>query len=406
MALRVLHVIGGGDTGGAMSHLLPLLSALGGAGCEVHLLCLGDGGLADAAKDRGFAVTVLPMKGAHDPRVLRRLRHILASGSTEGVGRSRPGAPWSIVHTHGMRANLPVRLVVSGLSRRPCLFTTVHSDIRLDYRRPALGRAYAGLDRASLGPVDAIVCVSESLREVLVRRGYPSDKLLTIRSGLEPAAAAGKRAAMRVDVEEPLDMAERADRWPAERRPCLGTTTRLVAVKDVDLLLEVASLLSRSHPRVECLVMGDGPERQRLEARAEQMGLAGIVRFAGRVADVREGLRRLDVFIVTSVYEGGVSMSVLEAMEAGLPVVVTAAGGVEEAVVDGETGYIVSREQERGALAAALAERAAALLDDPGLRARMGQAGARRVRREFTIERTAAQTLRAYERCLAARGRL
>lgn len=389
-----------------MSHLLPLLSALAEAGCEVHLLCLGDGGLADAAKERGLAVTVLPMKGAHDVRVLGRLRHILASGSTEGVGTSWPGTPWSIVHTHGMRANLPVRLMVSGLSRRPCLFTTVHSDVRLDYPRPALGRAYAGLDRASVGPVDAIVCVSESLRKVLIKRGYPSDRLLTIRSGLEPAAADDGGSARRVNPEELLLLPKRADDRSAERRPCLGTTSRLVAVKDLDLLLEVASLLSESHPGVEYLVMGDGPERQRLEARAEQMGLADAVRFAGRVADVREKLRRLDVFMVTSVYEGGVSMSVLEAMEAGLPVVVTAAGGVEEAVVDGETGYIVSREQERGALAAALAERAAALLDDPGLRARMGQAGVRRVRREFTIERTAAQTLRAYERCLAARGRL
>ena len=73
-------------------------------------------------------------------------------------------------------------------------------------------------------------------------------------------------------------------------------------------------------------------------------------------------------------------------------------------MVDGETGYVVTRDQERGALAAALAERAAALLDDPDLRARMGAAGARRVREQFTVEQTAARTLRAYERCLAARG--
>ncbi len=96
-------------------------------------------------------------------------------------------------------------------------------------------------------------------------------------------------------------------------------------------------------------------------------------------------------------------MSVLEAMDNGLPVVTTAVGGVAEAVVDGETGYVVTSDQERGALAAALAERAAALLDDPALRARMGAAGARRVREHFTIEQTAARTLRAYERCLAAR---
>jgi len=76
---------------------------------------------------------------------------------------------------------------------------------------------------------------------------------------------------------------------------------------------------------------------------------------------------------------------------------------VAEAVVEGKTGYVVSRNQDRGALAAALARRVAGLLDDPALRARLGAAGAERVRALFTVEETAARTLRAYERCLAAR---
>jgi glycosyltransferase involved in cell wall biosynthesis len=95
---------------------------------------------------------------------------------------------------------------------------------------------------------------------------------------------------------------------------------------------------------------------------------------------------------------------VLEAMAAGIPVVTTAAGGVTEAVRDGETGFVVSRDQERGALAATLAESATTLLRDEELRSRMGAAGAKRVRELFTAERAAAATLRAYERCLAARG--
>ncbi len=153
------------------------------------------------------------------------------------------------------------------------------------------------------------------------------------------------------------------------------------------------------------VVVGDGPERERLEALAAEAGLAGVVRFTGRLDDARSAMAEFDVFLVTSVFEGGVSMAVLEAMEQGLPVVTTDAGGVAEAVVDGETGFVVTRDLERGALAAALAERAAALLDDPALRARMGAAGAQRVRDHFTVEQTAAQTLRAYERCLVARDR-
>jgi glycosyltransferase involved in cell wall biosynthesis len=402
--LRLLHVIGGGDTGGAMSHLLPLLSALERTGCDVHLLCLGEGGLAEEAGRRGLPVTVLPMDGARDPRVLRPLRRLLAAGPMgieallrRGAGNATAGrAPaaaatrWDVVHTHGMRANLPVRLAMRTLRDRPCLFTTVHSDLRLDYVSAPLARVYQGVDRATLGGVDNIVCVSDALRALLVARGYPAERILTVHSGLEleTSGAAGAGAAAQ----------------GAAHRLRVGTVARLVAVKDIDLMLEVAGLLCRTHPEVEVVVVGDGPERERLQALADQAGLAGVVSVTGRLDGIGSVLSGFDVYLVTSVFEGGVSMAVLEAMAQALPVVTTAAGGVAEAVVDGVTGYVVTRDLERGALAAALAERAAALLDDPALRARMGAAGAQRVRDHFMVEQTAAQTLRAYERCLVARG--
>jgi len=372
-----------------MSHLLPLLAALERAGCEVQLACLGEGGLARAAEEKGLSVFVLPMRGARDPRVLPPLRRLL--------GR-KPG--WEVVHTHGMRANVPTRLAAASLwgprfrgrgprPGRPCFFTTVHSDLRLDYASAALARSYEVLDRATVGWVDGVICVSEALRELLARRGYPSHRLFVVHSGLDTAhfarlAAAGEAARTR------------------EPRPArLGTVARLAPVKDIDLLLEVAAKLRRTHPQAEFVVVGDGPERPRLEAAAAQRGLAEVVRFSGAVPDVLPVLVELSVYLVTSRFEGGVSMAVLEAMAAGLPVVATAAGGVTEAVVDGETGYIVPRCEDREALAAALAERVATLLDHPDLRARLGAAGAERVRREFTVEETATRTLRLYERCLA-----
>jgi glycosyltransferase involved in cell wall biosynthesis len=411
-----------------MTHLLPLLSALERAGCDVHLLCLGDGGLADEARRRGLSVSVLPMAGARDPRVLRPLRRLLAAGpAAAGTGGAKPAgakpgdaepadaepaAPWDVVHTHGMRANLPVRLALRGLRGRPCLFMTVHSDLRLDYGSAHLARVYQGLDRATLGGVDGIICVSDSLRCLLIARGYPAERLITVRSGLESPAGGGSSVCGAGQGAEGAaawgDPASVAPATPvaggtAARRPRVGTAARLVAVKDIDLTLEVADRLRRTHPQVEMIIVGDGPERNRLEGVATSLGLDEIVRFTGRLAEIGTVMGGLDVYLVTSLFEGGVSMSVLEAMAAGVPVVTTAAGGVEEAVVDGETGYVVTRDQERAALAAALAERAAALLADPELRARMGAAGARRVREQFTVEQTAARTLRIYERCLAAR---
>lgn len=381
--LQVLHVIGGGDTGGAMSHLLPLLSALQRAGCDPHLLCLGDGGLAYEAGRRGLSVTVLPMATAWDPRVLGPVRRLIATGPT-----SHSTAPrWDVVHTHGMRSNLATRVATRGMRNRPCLFTTVHSDLRLDYYSVPVARLYEVLDRATLGWVDRIICVSAALRDLLVERGYPADRLLVVRSGLEMSSLGIDDSAYALKAG----------------RPRIGTVARLVAVKDLDLMLEVAALLRRTYPEIELVIVGEGPERGRLEELAAEPRLAGAVRFTGSTDDVGSVLNTLDVYLVTSAFEGGVSMAVLEAMAAGLPVVTTSAGGVAEAVVDGETGYVVTGDLERYALASALSERAAVLLNDPGLRARMGAAGALRVRSMFTAEEAAVRTLRAYERCLVAR---
>src|SRR5660398_195759 len=116
-------VLWGGDTGGAMTYLLPLVAALRREGVDACLICLGGGGLAEAAEERGLPVEVLPMAHRWDPRV------------TGGVNRAFSGARWDVIHAHGMRANLPLRLVrlVRGIrnygrpGNRPCLFSTVHS---------------------------------------------------------------------------------------------------------------------------------------------------------------------------------------------------------------------------------------------------------------------------------------
>ncbi|MGI5940500.1 MAG: glycosyltransferase [Thermoleophilia bacterium] len=410
--LQVLHVIGGGDTGGAMSHLLPLLSALRtvqsqGLSCDAHLLCLGEGGLVEQARLRGLPVCVLPMDSAWDASILPGLRRMLTQGPV-GFAAGEGGGPasalalrgsrvhWDVVHTHGMRANLPVRLVLRGLrhGRRPCLFTTVHSDLLLDYASPAVARTYQLLDRATLGLVDTVICVSESLRALLLRRGYPAGKVMSIWSGIEWPVTEG--------------VPETAVSFPAPSGgvaggPRMGTIARLVPVKDLELALQVAALLRRTIPGLEYVIVGDGPERARLETLVQELALQDVVRLTGRLDKIEPMLTRLDLFLTTSVFEGGVSMSVLEAMAFGLPVVTTAAGGVAEAVKDGETGFVVTRDQERAALAAALAERAALLLNDKGLRARMGAAGFRRVRDLFRVERAAARTLWAYGRCMAAR---
>ncbi len=398
VSLRALHVIGGGDVGGAMSHLLALLPALRSAGCDAHLLCLGEGGLARAARDLDLPVRVVPMSGPWDPRALRP------------VWRALTGQRWDVVHTHGMRANLPVRAMwrAGAGSHAGCLFVTVHSDLGLDYEDALRARLFPTLDRFSVGVVDRVLCVSEDLRDRLVARGGDPSRLRVVRSGLTVVAGAptatqagdagiGGRAAAAVANEVWAGDVPRFD------VPRLGTVARLVPVKDIDLFLEVSTLVAREVAGLRVAVVGEGPELDRLRARAAALALGRVVTFPGEVRPGSEVVREFDVFLLTSVSEG-VPISVLEAMAAGVPVVATDVGGISEAVEDGVTGLLVTRDADREAVARELADEVVSLLSDPVKREAMGSRAAERARKVFGAEAAAAATLAEYRSCLRVRG--
>lgn len=374
--LRVVHVIGGADTGGAMSYLLPLLTALRAQGCDANLVCLGGGGLAEAAAERSLPHTIVPMSHAWDARALAPLRGRLVWDET--------GRNWDAVHTHGMRANLPVRLLLPTLRPRPLLFTTVHSDLAHDYSSPLKTRGYTTLDRVTRAAVDGFCCVSALLARALVARGVPAARVHIVHAGIELDEFV---APVRPDGTVP---------------PTVGTVARLVPVKNLGLLFDAVALASLDVPEVRLVVVGDGPERAALESRAAQGDLAGRVTFLGQVVPARPLLAGFHVFALSSESEG-LPVSVLEAMAAGVPVVATAVGGLPEAVQDGETGFLVKRTGDRVADAAALAGRLSEVLADAALRARMGEAGKRRVTEEFSSDAAAKTMIAIYANELAAR---
>ncbi|MHB9148995.1 MAG: glycosyltransferase family 4 protein [Thermoleophilia bacterium] len=380
-----------------MAHLLPLLSALRRTGCDANLLCLGGGGLARAAAERGLPVEVLPMTTPWDPRVLPALRRRLT------------GAHWDVIHTHGMRANIPVRLA---WGRTACLFTTVHSDLRLDYSDPLRRRVFPALDRWTRARVDRIVCVSEDLRRRLLAGGVAEERLLVVHSGVESDGGEGGRgpgepfgpgaSARSYGLYPGITAAVWGDRPPPPNAPRVGTVARLVEVKDIDLFVEVIARVASVVSDVRAAVVGSGPESERLRALSTSQGMDGVVTFPG---DVRPGsavVREFDVFLLTSVSEG-IPMAVLEAMSAGVPVVATDVGGMSEVVQEGVTGSLVSRGSDRDMVAAGLAARILDLLSDSGLRGRMGAAARALVRRDFSADAAARVLLEAYRDCLAAR---
>ena len=162
---------------------------------------------------------------------------------------------------------------------------------------------------------------------------------------------------------------------------------RLAAVKGVPVLLDAFARVLKDHPDAELTLVGDGPERPRIEARARALGCDHAVRFAGYLSqdEVTAELARADLFALPSFAEG-VPVVLMEAMASRLPVVATRLAGIPELVEDGVSGRVVP-PGDSAALAAALAE----LLSDPDLRARMGTAGRAKVEAEYDMAGEAAR---------------
>ena len=168
---------------------------------------------------------------------------------------------------------------------------------------------------------------------------------------------------------------------------------RLAPVKDHGTLLDAFGRFRAARPDAHLTLVGDGPARSALAGSAARLGLAGAVTFAGERAEIAPLLAAFDVFALSSLSEG-ISLTLLEAASAGLPVVATRVGGNEEVVIDGETGILVPAA-DPAAFAEALA--AVAARSD---RALMGARGRARVERRFSVERMAQAYARVYAEVL------
>ena len=163
--------------------------------------------------------------------------------------------------------------------------------------------------------------------------------------------------------------------------PVVGSLARLDAIKGVDVLLRALP----DHPDATAVVVGDGEERTGLHALAHSLGISERVVFTGWSDHARDFLTTFDVYVQASRAEG-LPVAVIEAMLAGLPVIATDVGAVRDAVVHGETGFVVPPEDPR-AISSAIGE----LLSDPECMRKFGAAGRARALERFSVERMATE---------------
>jgi len=370
--IRVLHLLEA-TVGGTREHVLQICRHLDRRTFDVTLLCstLRDPRFVEdvrALRGSGIPVIVVPM-----PRRISPLRDLVAFVRILAHVRGRG---FDIVHTHSSKAGFLGRLAAWMAGTRRIVHTP-----HVFYFQAPVGRAsgtfFRALEWLAARVTTRIVAVSESQRRIAIRSGVATPaQVVVIENGTEiprPTPAADR-------------LAKRAELGIGRNDRLVGMAARLAPQKGCEHYLRVArrvldTCATGRGPRVRFLLAGDGELAPRLRRLAADLDLGEDFVFLGPRDDLPAIYPLLDVFVLTSLWEG-LPYAVLEAMAAGKPVVATRVPGTTDVVQDGVTGYLVPPGHEEAA-----AERVVALLTNRQFREIMGARGRQLVQERFTRDR-------------------
>ena len=233
--------------------------------------------------------------------------------------------------------------------------------------------------------IDHFIADSEAVKQFYItKENIPEDKFTVVYNGID---------LMHFDGGFDVSEIKKQLNIPSHNY-VVGSMANLTPVKGHPYFLEAASIISQEISNVHFLVVGDGPLKKELEQKARHLGLSQKVTFTGSVAEPTPLLAIMDVSVLSSLSEG-FSNTILESMAMGKPVVATNVGGNPEAVVDGETGFLVSPADSN-----ALAQAILNILRNPDLGKRMGIAGRERVKKYFTLNKMIHQIEDLYDSLL------
>ena len=353
--MKIMHLISGGDVGGAKTHVIGLLEELS-KGNEVELVCFVDGPFAREALEKGINTRVLKKRSLL--HVARNLKKYLKNKH------------FDILHCHGSKAN--VVSVLMGRTSCPVL-STIHSDPRLDYMgRPAANWTIGLLNRMALRIRDGWVAVSDAMKERMEGRGYDGGRMHTIYNGIGFPKQLPHLPRQEYLRGLGLD-------WD-ESCVIYGIAARIDPVKDMTTLVKAFARTVAECPNARLLIAGIGDQETEIRALAAELCPAGTVHFAGWVSDMNSFYHALDVNLLTSISET-FPYAITEGARMRCCTISTAVGGVPKVVIDGETGFLITPGD-----ADTLAQRMTAVARDPKLRAALGCAIYEKVKADFSVE--------------------
>jgi sugar transferase (PEP-CTERM/EpsH1 system associated) len=355
MKKALLHIVLSLDYGGLENIVYNLSKKLNPHRYRVHVIALDNGGpIFDYLKCNGVYVAVLGRRpGKFDLKLIKRLTKVIKQLKVD------------IIHSHSgclMYSALAGR--ISGVNK---IIHTEHGR----YLPDSMGEIWE--DRVFSRFVSKYVCVSKDLEEYLLSKVRVSPKkLVTIINGVDTSLY------RKYGDEEILKLRLQYDIYPYEI--AMGVVCRLVSCKNVGFLIEWAKQNWKKYKNLKVLIVGDGPEYKALVAASRELP-SGTVQFLGYRPNIPDMLNVFDIFVLPSVTEG-TSLTILEAMSTGLPVVVSDVGGNKHIVTHGETGFLFE-VNNLDSFGNCLNK----LLSSKGLREEIGRNARRSVEQKYSFEK-------------------
>ncbi len=356
---RIAHVLTSVEMGGAEQLVLRLVTGLPTTRFDVRVICLRRAGhLADAFSEAGIELEVLPQGESGGAWLLARR-----------LARSLRARPADILHTHNTSPFL-VGSVASAMTHTPRHIHTKHG---VGGPHSLAGRL---LMRWAAGRVDSVIAVSGETREAAIHDdGFPQNVVDVVHNGVQ------------VDAAPP--------RTPSDT-PNAIMVARLEPVKGHQFLIDAVPAVLDAVPGFRLEIVGDGSLRDSLRQQVAALGVDHAVRFSGTQHDVSERLAHATLFVLPSLSEG-VSLTLLEAMAASLPIVTTRVGGTPEVVRDGMEALLVPPSD-----AAALSSAIIRLASDPALARRLADSARARAESDFSLAAMTQAYVSRYDRLAAS----
>ena len=336
---------------------------------SLSLDCSRNTDLIEAAQRADIAVQRVPERFLFDVQVVSRLRRL--------VERLDP----DLIQTHASKAHFLMRC--SGLGRNRPWIAFHHGYTNTDFRSPI----YNNLDRWSLQAPDRVVTVSLATKKQLLCRGIPGQRITVVHN------AVGMQSLRQIQKNASIVRQKKIDLGlPGDEKLilCAGRLSKEKA--QIDMVAALVRLRKlRPDLAVRLMIIGDGPERERISQAIQSAGLESSIVSTGYLKDLAPYYEVADVVAIPSLSEGSPNV-LLEAMAFGVPVVATEVGGIPEIVNHGETALLVPAK-DPGAMAAAIEQ----LLSDPATASSLAGQARRKVETEYSPESRAKTLIGIYD---------